>query len=69
MLVWVFCKSLLKIHHLFSLLGNQSLLFLGCAVQKDPADIRYGFLVAGLPRTEDAIRPPAALVRIAASMP
>ena len=35
MLVWVFCKSLLKIHHLFSLLGNQSFLFLGCAVQKD----------------------------------
>ncbi|CAN4019689.1 hypothetical protein AJOOGB_AJOOGB_17565, partial [Dysosmobacter welbionis] len=32
MLVWVFCKSLLKIHHLFSLLGNQSLLFFGCAV-------------------------------------
>ena len=35
MLVWVFCKSLLKIHHLFSLLGNQSLLFFGCAVQKN----------------------------------
>jgi len=35
MLVWVFCKSLLKIHHLFSLLSNQSLLFLGCAIQKN----------------------------------
>ena len=35
MLVWVFCKSLLKIHHLFSLLGNQSFLFIDCAVQKN----------------------------------
>lgn len=33
--VWVFCKSLLKIHHLFSLLSNQSLLFFGYAVQKN----------------------------------
>ena len=32
---WTFCKSLLKIQHLFSLLGNQSLLFIGCAVQKN----------------------------------
>ena len=32
---WTFCKSLLKIQHLFSLLGNQSLLFFGCAVQKN----------------------------------
>lgn len=33
--VWVFCKSLFKSYHLFSLLGNQSLLFFGCAVQKN----------------------------------
>ena len=39
-----------------------------CYTEEHPADIRYGFLVSGLPRTEDAIRPPAALVRIAASM-
>ena len=39
-----------------------------CRTEEHPADIRYGFLFAGLPRTEDAIRPPAALVRIAASM-
>ena len=32
----VFCKSLLKFHHLFSLLGNQSLLFLGCAIGSTP---------------------------------
>lgn len=31
----VFCKALFKSHHLFSLLGNQSLLFFGCAVQKN----------------------------------
>lgn len=36
--------------------------------EEHPADIRYGFLFAELPRTEDAIRPPAALVHIAASM-
>jgi hypothetical protein len=66
---WTFCKSLLKIQHLFSLLGNQSLLFIGCAIQQNtPADIRYSFLFAELPRTEDAIHPPAAWVRIAASM-
>ena len=39
-----------------------------CHTEEHPADIRYGFLFAELPRTEDAIRPPAALVRIAASM-
>ena len=36
--------------------------------QNTPADIRYSFLFAELPRTEDAIHPPAAWVRIAASM-
>ena len=39
-----------------------------CRTEEHQADIRCGFLVAGLPRTADAIRPPAALVRIAASM-
>lgn len=39
-----------------------------CHTEEHPADIRYGFLFTELPRTEDAIRPPAALVRIAASM-
>ena len=39
-----------------------------CHTEEHPADIRYGFLFAELPRTENAIRPPAALVRIAASM-
>ena len=30
-----FCKSLFKFHHLFSLLGNQSFLFFGSAVQEN----------------------------------
>ena len=51
----VFCKSLLKSHHLFSLLGNQSLLFFGCAVQKnikqifDVAFSLHGFYEQGMP--------------------
>ena len=39
-----------------------------CHTEEYPADIRYGFLFAGLPQKADAIHPPAALVRIAASM-
>ena len=39
-----------------------------CRTEEHPADIRYGFLFAGLPQKADAIHPPAALVRIAASM-
>ena len=39
-----------------------------CRTEEHPADIRCGFLVAGLPRTADAIRPPAAAVRTAVSM-
>ena len=39
-----------------------------CRTEEHPADIRYGFLFAVLPRTADAIHPPAALVRIADSM-
>mgnify|MGYP007057059112 CR=1 FL=1 len=39
-----------------------------CRTEEHQADIRCGFLIAGLPRTADAIRPPGAAVRTAVSM-
>src|SRR5574344_1615973 len=50
-----FCNSLFKFHHLFSLLGNQSFLFFGSAVQeniKQIFDIAFslqGFHEQGMP--------------------
>ena len=39
-----------------------------CRTGEHQADIRYSFLFAGLPRTEDAIHPPAVSVRTAVSI-
>jgi len=39
-----------------------------CRTREYQADIRYSFLFAGLPRTGDAIHPPAVSVRTAVSM-